>query len=99
MELMKEESGGCSRSTARRLEDAHSGCGVLEQFRRRANWPRDQIAAAVWAYAFQARMSAVATEGALVGADHGFRGVGREITVAALAAGAQLKHGHLTDRD
>jgi hypothetical protein len=47
----------------------------------------------------QARLNTIATEGALVSADHGFNRVGREILVAALAVGAQLKPGHLTERD
>ena len=39
------------------------------------------------------------TECALVGADHGFVGVGREIFVAALTVRAQLKHVDLHERE
>jgi len=67
------------------------------QLCRRANGARDEIASAVGADAMQARLSAVAAEGALVRTDHGFRRGGRKIPVAALAVGAQLKHGDLAE--
>ena len=77
-------------STACRLEDALGGCGIPFELNSGADRPRDEIASAVGADAAQARLSAIATERALIGADHGFRRVGREIPVAALAVGAQL---------
>ena len=83
-------SGRCSRSATRGLVDADGGCWILLEFRRRANGTHEEIASAVWTDAMQERLSAIATEGALVGANHGFSRVGRKILVAALAIGAQL---------
>lgn len=62
---------------------------------RRTTWARRQLAAAVGAHALQAFGGAGFAEGALEGADARVGGVGGQVTVAAFAAGAELKHGHL----
>jgi len=95
----KHGSGRCSRRATCRLENAHLGGGIFLQLRRGAYRPRDEITPTVGTNAMQARLNTIATEGALVRANHGFSRVGREILVAALAVGAQLKHEHLTERD
>jgi len=68
---------------------------VPGQHGRRPAWAPDQFAAAVGADAMQLVLRAVCAEGALVGADAGFGGVGRKVAVAAFTAGAQRKHGDL----
>jgi hypothetical protein len=89
----------CAFSAACWLEDAHGGCGISFQPGRGTYRPRDEIASAVRTGAAEARVCAITAKGALVGADHSFGRFGREVLVAALAAGAQLKHEHLTDLD
>lgn len=99
MRPKKERSGQRSRRATFGLEDAHGGCGIFLQLRSGTNGARDKIAAAVRTDAPQTRLNAITTKSALVSADHGFRRVRRQILVAALAVGAQLQHGNLTDRD
>jgi hypothetical protein len=53
----------------------------------------DELAAAVRADAVQDVLGAVATPGALVGADKNVRGRRVEVSVAALAIRPQLQHG------
>ncbi len=61
---------------------------VLGQFICRAARAGNKFTAAVRAYAFQNGLDTGRTEGAFVGTDAGFRGLWREIFVAAFAVGA-----------
>jgi len=81
--------------TPSRLERALCDRRIFLEHRCRPNRPRRKIAAAIWAAAIQARLNAIATEGAFECADHRIVSVGRQIFVAAFAAGLQQQHASL----
>lgn len=74
------------------LMDPVRARGVPAERDRGSNRPRYQVAAAVGAAPVDATRDAVGAPGALVGADHGVRGFGRKVAIAAFAVGAQLEH-------
>src|ERR1700675_1258007 len=74
------------------VKHAHSGGGVPGQLRKGTNRAGFEIAAAIGTMSAKLLLRAVAAEGALEGADHGIRGVGRQVSVTAFAVGTQFEH-------
>ena len=76
-----------------RLEDSLGGRRVGAELCGRTDGTALEVAATVRALSTQARLDASRAPRALEGADHGVRGLGRQVGVAAFAAGAHLQHG------
>ena len=76
------------------MENARRRRRIVLQLGRRPDGPRREVAAAVGAAPSELVLNAIAAECALEGADHRVRRIGRQILVAALAIGAQFKHGN-----
>lgn len=85
-------SGG-RRASWMGFEHAHARGRRRGELAWRSLWARHQFAAAVGTRpAGQARLGAVAAEGALERADHSVSGVRGKVLAAALAVGAQFEH-------
>src|SRR5579862_6039243 len=69
------------------LEDAHHRRRILRQHRRRANWARHHVAAAIGAAAAQSIVHAFAAERTFERTDHRVRRGWRQILVTAFAIG------------
>jgi hypothetical protein len=78
-----------------RIEHALPRGRIIDEFARRPNRPRREIAAAIRTDAIEPVVDAIAAEGALEGADHRVGGLWRQILVAAFAAWTQFEHDHL----
>src|SRR5262249_59858254 len=82
--MLAAAAGGIKNSPGRRR--------IVQEFCRRPHRPRQKVAAAIGAHAFEALVDAVAAEGALESADHRVGGGWRQILVAAFAAWPQFEH-------
>jgi hypothetical protein len=77
------------------LEYADGGCGTALQLESGADGARYEVAAAIGTDAALFRLGTVAAEGAFKRADDRLGRFGRQILVATLAVGSQLKQGNL----